>query len=134
MTLSQLEDYARSLSDELLQYLNPSELNTIRTRCGDQRGPKQLSYYMVSWLRIPRKRELIMDCTSTRQRLNAVVQYIEEHRGIAETNPTQFFDVLGNDTGGQNKSGGFMELMKIVGFCLVALAIFYFFPNLLHKR
>ena len=133
MTLSQLEDYARSLADDVLQHLNPSELSTIRNRCGDSRGPKQLSYYMLSWLRIPNKRELVMNCTSTRQRLNAIVKHIEESRPIAETNPALFFDVIGNETGNVNSSNGLMELMKIVGFCILALMLFYFFPNALQK-
>ena len=137
LTLLELENYSRQLSDDVMQFLNPSELSTIRRRCGDSRGPEHLSFWILSWLRMngsqPTRREL-MFCTSTRERLAACAQHIETNRNAAETNPVDFFDVTGNGVGdGSNMKSGLFELLKIVGFCVIALALFQYFPDLLRR-
>jgi hypothetical protein len=154
MPLGALENYVRLLSDEVLQHLTPSELSIVRNRCGDSRGPKNLSFWILSWCRFYRHNPrappnedspngdstngdsttnlalgqqrlgLLMDCTSTRDRLECIGEYFRRYRALAALHPKEFFDVNGVGTLNAQASSGFMEFLKIGGFCIVALLVF----------
>ena len=67
---------------------------------------------------------LLMDCTSTRDRLECIGEYFRRYGALAALHPKEFFAVNGVGTVNGQASSGFMEFLKIAGFCIVALIVF----------
>jgi Lon protease-like protein len=156
MTLNALENLARSLTDDILQHLTPTEIAVIRERCGDSHsGPKQFSFWILSWLKMGHftstellnlwndqqlrfsRYYLVMECRNTRERLNNIILYLQGYKHVAVTERDTFYDIDGNGMANHTstyKKNGLKELVLIMCFCLCALVLFRFFPHLLKNN